>query len=242
MRFSIFAGLIAVSLAFLAGGAFAVNKIPVEAFASPPTFSSASLSPSGTKIAFMTAVEGRRHIMVLDRTTGKNVLVPPHEKMELGYFFWGNEETLIITFLLSRKREYISLRRTEAKLFSFNIKSLEYVWLGKPKKEATSMRGGSFGVNAALAELVLHRLPNEPHHILIQMRESIYRPLPFSKSISKAAAAPSLKEVEKVSTAGMPTRKATFVLVQEWYAEVEAPALKSALPIISTRQATKPTL
>jgi len=171
MHFSMFAGLVAAAITFIAGGTHAANKIPVEAFASPPNFSSATLSPSGTKIAFMTSVEGHRHIMVLDRATNKSVLVPPHEKAELGGFFWGNEETLIITFLLSRKREGMRLRGTESKLFSFNIKSHEYVWLGKPKKKKESL-----GKTVAFGENVVHSLPAEPDKILISLSEDIYRP------------------------------------------------------------------
>jgi len=168
-------GFAAIPLAVM-GAVSAADKIPVEAFASLPSFSRASLSPSGDKIAFMTSVEGRRHIMVTDRATNKSVLVPPTGKTELGNFFWGNDETLVITFLLSRKRQGMSLRSTETKLFSFNIRSKEYIWLGKPKRDSSSLKTGSYGKMVAFGEHVLHLLPNDPNHILIQMSESHWRP------------------------------------------------------------------
>jgi len=169
------ATIFAVYALFLPATAQAANKIPVEAFASLPNFSSATLSPSGNKIAFLTSVEGHRHILVLDRVTNKSILVPPTDKTELGNFFWGNEDTLVITFLLSRKRPDAKIRSTETKLFSFNIKSMEYVWLGKPKKESTSLRGSSYGKFVSFGEHVLHALPDEPNYILMQMQASLYR-------------------------------------------------------------------
>jgi len=176
MRLLISYALFILLAAASAAPLLALEKIPAEAFASPPNFSRASLSPSGDKIAFMTSVEGRRHIMVTNRSTGKSVLVPPTDKTELGSFFWGNEDTLIITFLLSRKRSDANFRSTETKLFSFNIKSMEYVWLGKPKKDSSSLKGAKYGKTAAFGEHVLHALPEEPNFILMQMRENLFRP------------------------------------------------------------------
>lgn len=160
-----------------------VEKLPIEAFASLPSLSRVQMSPSGNKIAFMTTMEGRRHILVTNLQTNKSVLVPPHGDAELGTFFWGNEESLIIAFTVTRRRFRISRILTERKLFSFNTNTLEYTWFGKPKRRRGSMHRTQGP--AAFAEYIVHSLPDDPEHVLMQLDEDLVgRPDVFKVNIN----------------------------------------------------------
>jgi len=146
---------------------FADELIPIAAFSSPPTFSQAILSPSGEKMAFMTATNGRKHILVTEFAINKSVLIPPAGKSELDSFFWGNENTLVIRYAVTRSRSYVRSVLTETKILSYNLVSGEYKWLGKPKKKVGKKAITGF------SERVVHSLPDDPNHVLLQIDEDL---------------------------------------------------------------------
>ncbi|MFC3052641.1 alpha/beta hydrolase family protein [Kordiimonas pumila] len=158
---------IAIALCLLAVSvtAYGQEKVPLDAFASNPTFSGAKLSPSGEKIGFLTEKDNQTVMIALDTTSGESVLIPKFGDAELFDFFWANDEVLLLQYLLSHNQRYFGESVRETRSISYDLTNGKFEWLGAPQKEMGSNEHIMWG------ETVLHLLPDEPEQILMQFDE-----------------------------------------------------------------------
>lgn len=73
-----------------------VTKLPVEVFASLPEKSLMTISPSGNRIAFRSAQNGRDLIAVLDRTTGQYVAIADASQVDPRSLYFISEDKVIL--------------------------------------------------------------------------------------------------------------------------------------------------
>ena len=136
-------------LAILSQPVFAdVSKIPVKDFFKNPEFSGLQLSPNGKYLAVLSPIKDRRNIVIMEVDGLKNPRpLTSLTKQDIAGFFWANNDKLVFT-LDSDGNEAFSL-------FVVNRD-------GKPKIKTlvAAMSGRSASV--------VHVLPDDPDHILVQ--------------------------------------------------------------------------
>lgn len=141
----------------------AQNKLPIEAFASLPSFAQPNLSPSGSKIAFMTEREGHRSVIILDMKTQQSVIIPKFGDSEVTSFRWANEEVVLLEFGVQDTRPGGQFFTYKNRNFSYNLNTGEFLWLENPQST------GSYRDQQTYSGTFLHSLPNDEDHVLMQM-------------------------------------------------------------------------
>ena len=143
-------------------------KVAIEAFASLQSFSRARLSPSGTKIAFMTEREGHRSIIILDMKTNESVIIPKFGESEITNFRWANEEVVLLTFGVQDTWAGDQFFTYKNRNFSYNLNTDEFVWLENPR--AT----GRLLDELTSSGYFIHSLPDDKDHILLMKHEGYW--------------------------------------------------------------------
>lgn len=148
---------------------YAVEKMPIEAFAALPDFSAAKLSPSGEAIAYAVSHNGRKHI-IHQNLDGTNAgLIPPSADGEIRSFNWANDDTLlIVNSTLWRRAEFVQ-EIQQSRLFSYNIKSKKYIWLGEPKRKKRISKSKGSLQRMSQYETIIDYLYRDPDHILMAL-------------------------------------------------------------------------
>ncbi len=128
------------------------SKIPVKDFFKNPEFSGLQLSPSGKYLAVLSPINDRRNIVVMDVDGLKNVRpLTGLSNQDIAGFFWANDDKIVFT-MDSDGNEAFSL-------FVVNRD-------GKPKIK--TLVGSSAGASGIRTASVIHQLPDDPDHILVQ--------------------------------------------------------------------------
>ncbi|MCF6193874.1 MAG: S9 family peptidase [Kangiellaceae bacterium] len=127
-------------------------NIPVKDFFKNPEFSQLQISPNGKYLAVLSPLNDRRNIVVMDVEGLKNIrALTALKKQDIATFFWANNNDIVFT-TDSDGNEAFSL---------FAIARD-----GKSRiKELVGSDAGSSGIKSAS---VVHRLPEDPEHILVQ--------------------------------------------------------------------------
>lgn len=141
------------------------EEIPVAAFANLPTFSNAKLSRTGKNLGYFVSRNGRNHIVFADVGRTKGSTLPPPENAEIINFYWVNDEVMVIQFGFTVNRQVFIGQSYETRAYTLNTKTLEYKWLGRPKR-AARMTGSE---RVSQFERIIDLLPDDPDHILIQL-------------------------------------------------------------------------
>ena len=129
------------------------SDIKVEDFFKTAKYSSLKLSPDGKKLAVLTPVSNRRNIAIMDTDGLKNIrLVTGLKERDIGGFFWANNEDILFT-IESDGTEAFSLYKVDT------TKKIPKV------VEIVGSSAGSSGIRTAS---VVHLLPDEPDHIIVQ--------------------------------------------------------------------------
>jgi len=141
------------------------SDIPVEAFADLPSFSGARLSPDGRQVGFFISLEGRKHLVVQNLDGSKRSILPPGEETtEFHYFFWKTNEMIITQIgLTGRRMEFRGGTIIQTRSVSFNVKTKEFKWLGKPNRRRNA------GERMSQLEKIIDYLPDDPENILLQL-------------------------------------------------------------------------
>lgn len=143
------------------------QNIPVDVFASLPSFSNAKLSPNGNAVAYGMQSKGRKTIVYQNLDGTDRGFFPPPKDGDIQSFYWANDATLLIKVgTVARRIEY-SRETFNSRLMAFNINKKKVVWLGKP--ETRKAYGGSSGElqRASQMENIVDFLWNDPDHILM---------------------------------------------------------------------------
>ena len=147
-------------LAMLSQSVFAkLSDIPVKDFFKNPEFTNLQLSPNGKYLAVMSPINDRRNIVIMEVDSLKNVrALTGLSKQNVAGFFWANNDNIVFT-LDSDGNEAFSL-------FVVNT-------TGKTKiKELVGSSVGASGIRSAS---VVHTLPEDPDHILVQFNGRIVK-------------------------------------------------------------------
>jgi dipeptidyl aminopeptidase/acylaminoacyl peptidase len=71
------------------------DVIPVETFAALPSVERPQLSPDGTKVAALVAVNGKQSLVIASLFTGQKKILPPGE-VDINWWRWVNDDWLVI--------------------------------------------------------------------------------------------------------------------------------------------------
>jgi dipeptidyl aminopeptidase/acylaminoacyl peptidase len=129
------------------------NDIKVEDFFKNAKYSSLKLSPNGKRLAVLTPVAKRRNIAIMDTDGLKNIrLVTGLKERDIGAFFWVNDKDILFT---------IESDGTEA----FSLYKVDTT---KRTPKVVLLVGSSAGASGIRTSSVVHMLPDDPDHIIVQ--------------------------------------------------------------------------
>jgi dipeptidyl aminopeptidase/acylaminoacyl peptidase len=155
-------------------------KLPVTAFAQLGRFTSPSISPDGTKLAYLAAINGRQHVVIktLAALDAKPIGLPPGENQyEYRWVEWANNDRLLVGLGSAEKRAddgfvYFTGRTRETRMISVAADGKSALNMYKPIKR--SAIGTNLGVvtssNFAITQDdVIHFTPDDPTTVLVSV-------------------------------------------------------------------------
>jgi len=150
------------------------SDIPVKDFFKNPEYSGLQLSPNGKYLAVLSPINDRRNIVVMDVDGLKNVRALTGLKdQNIASFFWANNDQLVFT-MDSDGNEAFSL----------------FVVNRTGRSKINELVGSSVSSSGIRSASVIHTLPDDPKHILVQFNSrkvrapDLYK-LPLDSSWSK---------------------------------------------------------
>jgi dipeptidyl aminopeptidase/acylaminoacyl peptidase len=154
----------------LAAGLFSVSttkaqqppKIPIESFAALPNLAGAELSFDGKSIAYLIPEGGRQQLRVQNLADNTAITVPPLRDTEISTFYWANNDIILVKLTTETRRFRGTKVTQESTILSFNTKTHEAKWLGRPYKPKLGERASQRGT-------IRDFLPNEPDFILLEL-------------------------------------------------------------------------
>lgn len=137
------------------------SDIPVEAFAALPSFSSAQISPEGTKLSYFVELDGQRQV-IIQGLNGEGVFrVPPPEDANFSAYRWANEDMILFQSSMTLRRSNFLTKTQETRWFSLDINTKKFVWLGQPNKRRDEQ--------LSQIERIVDMLPEKPDHVLLEL-------------------------------------------------------------------------
>jgi dipeptidyl aminopeptidase/acylaminoacyl peptidase len=153
-------------------------KLPVNAFAQLERMLSPSVSPDGKRIAYLTTLNGRKHVVIkpLDPAMGQPAIMKPSvDGFEYRWLQWANNERVLVGLGAEWKRAYAGTvawddRTRETRLISVSTDGKSVTNMYKPKK--VNKVGSRFGevtnqTNVQQQDNVIHLTPNDPDTFLL---------------------------------------------------------------------------
>jgi dipeptidyl aminopeptidase/acylaminoacyl peptidase len=130
------------------------SDIPVKDFFRNAEFSNLQLSPDGKHIALISPIANRRNIAIMETDGFKNIrALTRFTKDNVGSFFWANNNEIIFGMDESSGMEAVSI---------FKIDATEK----DPK--VVKLVGANAGTSGIRSASVVHTLPDDPKHIIVQ--------------------------------------------------------------------------
>ena len=134
------------------------DKLPIEAFASLPSYSHLNISPDGKRLAYIQNSKGDLLLSVLDidANTVKLIVKTDNLKVRINWFDWVNDDLLIIgtRSVFGENNNYVSTH-----LLKYDFK--------KGKGVESVIRARGFENQPQFEDRVLSMLPDDPEHILL---------------------------------------------------------------------------
>jgi dipeptidyl aminopeptidase/acylaminoacyl peptidase len=154
-------------LACLAAGAVFADEAPAEFFAQQPIMTGAQLSPDGQRIAFISSLQGRNHIVIERFKPGfSRTMVSPGDEWEFEWVRWANADRLVISASFFAMRMMTEV--TETRLFSVSALGQDLRPIIKPSTfKVVGSRIPKEHLPAQIQDEVIDWLPDEPDHILV---------------------------------------------------------------------------
>lgn len=146
--------LLSCALLLLSFNSLAANNMPsAKDFFSLPDYTAINLSPSGKYMATLMPVNDRLNLVVIETNNRKNISVlTGFKKYNVGSYFWASDDRIVFTVDQTDGQEALSLYSvTRAK---------------KPK--IIELVKASFSRRSAVMASVIHTLPDDPDHIIVQ--------------------------------------------------------------------------
>ena len=132
------------------------SDIPVKEFFKNPDYTALQLSPNGKYLALLSPVNDRRNIVVMETgNLAKARAITGLKNQDVGGFFWANNKDIVFT-MDSDGNEAFSIFTVDS-----SVKQPKIVQL-------VGASAGSSGIRSAS---VVHTLPDDPDHIIVQFNQ-----------------------------------------------------------------------
>ena len=129
------------------------SKYTVDDFFKNTEFSSLQLSPDGSKLAVLSPIGNRKNIVIMDTDGLKNVrAVTSLKKQQIAGFFWANNKEILFTIDDDGKEAF----------------SLYKIDTTNKKAKIVLLVGAKVGASGIRSASVVHSLPDDPEHIIVQ--------------------------------------------------------------------------
>lgn len=158
--------VVALTFLFLAGIAIA-SPPSAEVFAQQPIMTGARLSPDGTRVAFLSSLQGRYHLVIERfKPDFQRTIVAPTDEFDYEWVHWVNDDRLVVVMTYSASR--LTLETRESRLFSIDADGQGLTGIIKPgiRKEVGSRIAKELPP-PQVQDYVVDWLPRDPEHILV---------------------------------------------------------------------------
>ncbi|MCW8877515.1 MAG: hypothetical protein OQK51_10705, partial [Kangiellaceae bacterium] len=132
------------------------SDIPVKEFFKNPDYTALQLSPNGKYLALLSPVNDRRNIVIMETENLTNArAITGLKNQDVGGFFWANDKDIVFT-MDSDGNEAFSIFTVDS-----SVKQPKIVQL-------VGASAGSSGIRSAS---IVHGLPDDPDHIIVQFNQ-----------------------------------------------------------------------
>lgn len=168
------AGLAVFLVAALAASQSAIAAPPVEAFGNLPVMQTVEVSPDGTHFAAIRTMNGEKSLLVYDlygkRGERSRAMSFDGEKQlqeELRRVFWANDTRLVAVVEIPTRRWGVDVMETRMVAMDNDLGAQQVI--PKVKNPIKPKAGNRSIVPTQLQDRVLHILPEDSEHILIEL-------------------------------------------------------------------------
>jgi dipeptidyl aminopeptidase/acylaminoacyl peptidase len=154
----------------------AAPVIPAKVFAQLGRMSGPDVTPDGTHLAYVTSVNGRKHVAIKNLVTGKiRVISPGIKNYEFRWVGWANDNRLLIGLGFEADRGGYFEKTRETRLISANRDGTDLKNVILPNELAPT--GSKIGradasINAVVQDDVIDWTPGDPDTVLISIYEN----------------------------------------------------------------------
>lgn len=150
----ILSALLTSAIFLFSASSLAENTAPsAKDFFSLPDYTAVTLSPNGKYIATLMPIYDRLNIVVMETDNREKISVlTGFKKHSVGSYFWANDDRLVFTVDETDGQESLSL----------------YTVTREKKPKVNKLVGASFSRKSAIMASVVHALPDEPNHVIVQ--------------------------------------------------------------------------
>lgn len=141
----------------------------LQVFSQLPQMTDARLSPDGTQVAFISALNGRYHV-VIERFKPEfsRTILPPIDDLDFDWVEWASNERLVLAASYSARRSVV--QTTETRLFSVAPDGEDFKSIIRPGRfKETGSRLAKDLPTPQLQDNVIGWLPADPDHILVAL-------------------------------------------------------------------------
>ncbi|MCP5071404.1 MAG: hypothetical protein GY946_32990, partial [bacterium] len=142
--------------------------LSVESLFSNSRYWAPVLSPSGNYLAVLHSQGDVDYVIAQE--IGKTKLAPvvriPEPDSRFARLWWANDDRLLVS-LVGRSHTSVGVRARITRLFGVDRDGGNVRWLGRKWP-----RAGSQKIEVQFQDQILHLLPDDPQHVLIQLREA----------------------------------------------------------------------
>lgn len=151
--------------------------IPVEVFAALPDIQSPTLSPDGTRVAYISGTTGRNQIVIQTVDGTKPFFIPPRkDDMVFTKLRWKTNNNLLFIVEANVRRLSSWNLSQEQRVLNLNLKTQSISWLGKPRRRSNMVSGvSSLGAESSTQfkrSRVIDWLAGDPQHVLLGITEN----------------------------------------------------------------------
>lgn len=146
-------GVLIISMLFAHASWAKASDISVKDFFKNPEFTALQLSPDGEYIAVLSPVGTRKNIVIMETKGLKNIrAVTSLTNQDIAGFFWANNKDIVFT-MDSDGDESFSLYKID---------------ISKKNSKVVLLVGSTVGMSGIRSATVVHTLPEDPEHIIVQ--------------------------------------------------------------------------
>ena len=151
------------------------GEIPIAAFVGDAPMHSATVSPAGDRIAFLTTRDGTPMIGVIDLATSSKraILAMPDLDLQPAWIGWANDDRLLFSADAPLSWS-IGVRARSRLLFAIdadgqNLHHMGAKWFGRTGKRTKPSPEAIHRIPIQFEDRIVHWLPDDPQHVLLKL-------------------------------------------------------------------------